>query len=224
MRASPPRTEAELLERSESLAGLSLGEIAAAWRVPVPRRSRSAKGFAGTLLETVLGATAASRPEPDFQLICVELKTLPIDDQGKPRESTYVCTVPLVEHHGLTWERSPVKRKLDRVLWIPIVTSRDTPVADRVVATPLLWSPSAEEEAALKRDFEELMDMVVMGELHRLTAHHGNWLQIRPKAADARSRSRASAADGAPSATLPRGFYLRALFTERVLRQHYAMP
>ena len=74
----PPRTESELLERAESIAGLELHELASRRGWPVPGSSRAAKGWAGQLLEEALGATAASLPEPDFQLIGVELKTIPI--------------------------------------------------------------------------------------------------------------------------------------------------
>jgi DNA mismatch repair protein MutH len=219
-----PTTESELLERSHALAGLTLGEIAESFGICVPHESVRAKGFAGILLEQVLGATATSKPEPDFQLIGVELKSLPINALGKPRESTYVCTVPLIDNHDIRWETSTVKRKLTRVLWVPILVETDAPIADRRIAMPLLWSASIDEEAALRHDWEELMDMVVMGELNRVSAHHGTWLQIRPKAADSRARGRSTNADGTPGVALPRGFYLRTSFTSKILRQHYALP
>jgi len=68
------------------------------------------------------------------------------------------------------------------------------------------------------------MDMVVLGELDKLSAHHGTWLQIRPKAADSKARSRATTSSGAPNFALPKGFYLRATFTSMILKQHYALP
>ena len=54
-------------------------------------------------------------PEPDFQHIGVELKTLPVDQNFRPKESTYVCTVPLIRNAGAIWETSTVKLKLSRV-------------------------------------------------------------------------------------------------------------
>ena len=224
MKTHPPRSESELLGRADELAGLSLGEVAERYRVEVPASTRRAKGWGGVLLETALGASAASRPEPDFQLIGVEMKTIPVDRRGKPKESTYVCTVPLIDHRQLDWAESNVRRKLNRVLWVPVEAADDVELIERRIGVALIWSPSPEEDANLKADWEELMDMVCLGQLTRITAHHGTWLQIRPKAANARSRRLGIEDSGRPVPTLPRGFYLRSGFTEAILRRHYAMP
>ncbi|NNF97443.1 MAG: hypothetical protein HKM94_11000, partial [Halobacteria archaeon] len=118
--ATPPRSEAELLANAEHIAGLTLAELAECMKLSVPASLQNAKGWVGQLIEQCLGATAASLPEPDFQHIGVELKSLPINRHGQPQESTYVCTVPLLDHTGLQWETSWVRRKLQRVLWVPV--------------------------------------------------------------------------------------------------------
>lgn len=224
MTVAPPESERELLGRTRDIAGYTLQDLALRLQVTVPTDTRRAKGWAGTLIEMALGATAASKPEPDFQLIGVEMKTIPIGAQGHPRESTYVCTVPLTNNDGATWTSSNVHRKLKRVLWVPIEGSSEIPLGERCIGSALLWSPSAEEEAGLQADWEELMDMVCLGELSRITAHHGTWLQIRPKAANSRAKRRSIGESGEPAQTLPRGFYLRATFTAALLRRHYLMP
>ncbi len=38
---------------------------------------------------------------------------------------------------------------------------------------------------------EELMDMIVLGQVERITARHGEYLQIRPKAANAKALTEA---------------------------------
>lgn len=222
-RVPPPRTESELLGRAEGIAGCSLASLAEARALPVPASSRQAKGWAGQLIEGCLGASAGSLSEPDFQLIGVELKTIPVSAAGAPRESTYVCTVPLVANAAPDWETSNVRRKLSRVLWVPVVSEYGVPLGERLIGWPLLWSPTLAEESALKADWEELMDMVCMGELERISAHHGTHLQIRPKAADSRSRRWGVGETGEHVRTLPRGFYLRAGFTRSLLERHYAL-
>lgn len=221
---SPPRTEHELLARAEVLAGLRLRDVADQHKVTVPRDLRRAKGWFGTLLETTLGASAGARSEPDFVFLGVELKTLPVGRDGRPKETTYVCTVPLLEHSGLKWESSCVRRKLERVLWIPFEGERGIPVEERRLGFPLLWSPSVDEERLLRADWEELMEMVSLGRVDTLTAHHGTCLQVRPKAANARARRLGVGATGASVPTLPRGFYLRTTFTESILRRYFVMP
>lgn len=218
--AAAPRSEEELLARTRNIAGLSLGELASTLGQPVPRESRRGKGFAGQLVEAALGASAGSLPEPDFQLIGVELKTIPVAG-ATPVESTYVCTVPLEHEHAPQWTTSNVRRKLDRVLWLPLEAAPDRPLGERRIGTAVLWSPSPEEEQGLRADWEEHMDRIVLGQVDTITAHQGVHLQVRPKAADSRARRWGVGADGDRVRTLPRGFYLRPTFTAQLLTRLY---
>ena len=118
---SIPSSEQELLERVQSLAGLTLAEVANKAGIDIPKDLKRHKGWVGLLLEHVLGATASSRPEPDFPHLGIELKTLPINIQGKPLETTFVSVAPLVGLVGINWNNSWVRRKLSRVLWVPII-------------------------------------------------------------------------------------------------------
>lgn len=222
MRVNPPESERELFHRARGLFGRRLAEIAIDCGLPVPESPVRSKGWTGTLLEAALGATAASLPEPDFQVIGVELKTVPVNPRGQPRESTYICAVPAPGAASPHWEQSNVRRKLARVLWIPVVCESKTHFTDRRIGAPLLWSPTTEEEAALRADWEELMDMVCLGRIDDVSARHGTYLQIRPKAANAAARRRSVGRSGTPVQTLPRGFYLRTAFTAAVFARHYA--
>ena len=211
------------MERARGMAGEQVAALAAGQGVPVPTDSRRAKGWVGQLIESYLGASAGSLPEPDFQLIGVELKTIPVNAGGDPRESTYVCTVPLTGEVSLHWRDSNVLRKLARVLWVPMVSDDGTEPGKRIIGSPLLWSPSPGEASALEADWRELMDMVCLGELESITAHHGTCLQIRPKAADSRARRWGIGESGEQVRTMPRGYYLRPSFTRTILQKHYAL-
>jgi DNA mismatch repair protein MutH len=219
-----PGSEEELMRRARALSGRTLGAVAADQGALPPPDLRHAKGFAGQLLERALGASAGSRGEPDFRALGVELKTLPVDRLGRPCESTFVCTIALSAIGDVEWETSLVFAKLKRVLWIPIDGSREIAPARRRIGEPLLWSPDADEAAALRFDWEELAGIIGRGDVEAITGHLGQWLQVRPKARDSRARRRGTDADGAYFATLPRGFYLRARFTARLLAKHYCLP
>jgi DNA mismatch repair protein MutH len=221
---SPPQTDTELLARAEALAGQTLAELAERLGVAVPADLRRAKGFVGGLLERALGASAGSRAVPDFPELAIELKTLPVDRHGAPLESTFVCTIPLADIGDVEWESSRVRRKLLRVLWIPVEGERAIAVGARRIGHPLLWSLSAEDEQALRQDWEELAGLIGRGHVESLSGHLGRYLQIRPKAADSRSRRLGFDAEGVPFSALPRGFYLRASFTRSLLQRHYALP
>lgn len=221
---TPPQSEQELLARAHAIAGFTLAQLAAKAGIKVPRDLRRDKGWVGQLIEWQLGASAGSRPEQDFPELGIELKTIPVDPKGKPLETTFVCVAPLVGISGQRWEDSNVRNKLSRVLWIPVEGSRDIPIGERRVGMPLLWIPSAEENALLRQDWEELMDMIVLGEVEQISARHGQVMQLRPKAANSKALTRAIGRAGQPIMTLPRGFYLKIPFTHALLMRHFALP
>ncbi|MBS5774865.1 DNA mismatch repair endonuclease MutH [Kosakonia sp. 1610] len=220
---SPPETEAQLLSQAQRLAGYTLGELAELAGMPTPRDLKRDKGWIGVLLERWLGASAGSKPEQDFAALGVELKTIPIDPLGGPLETTFVCVAPLTGNTGVVWETSHVRHKLKRVLWVPVEGSRTIPLAERRVGSPLLWSPDADEEQQLRQDWEELMDLIVLGQVTRITARHGEVLQLRPKAANSKALTEAIGEHGEPILTLPRGFYLKKNFTRALLARHFAL-
>lgn len=215
--SAAPRSEGELLRRAEALAGATVGEVAAGLGASVPRDLRRHKGWAGALVERALGATAGSRPEPDFAHLGIELKTIPLAAHGRPCEATHVCTVNLAEMSGLRWASSHVRRKLARVLWVPLESAPGLALAARRIGAPCLWSPSPAEEQVLREDWEELVELMATGRLHELDARLGRYLQVRPKGANGRALTNAHDVDGVRAATLPRGFYLRATFTGAIL-------
>jgi len=219
--AHPPHSEAQLLAQAQQLAGHTLGELAAMAGLPIPRDLKRDKGWIGVLLEVWLGASAGSKPEQDFAALGVELKTIPVDSAGRPLETTFVCVAPLTGNTGVSWETSHVRHKLKRVLWIPVEGSRDIPLAQRHVGAPLLWSPNEDEERQLRMDWEELMDLIVLGQVERVTARHGEVLQLRPKAANSKALTEAVGVHGEPILTLPRGFYLKKNFTAALLARHF---
>ena len=80
-----PQTEQALLEKAQSIAGLTFGELAGELNIPVPPDLKRDKGWVGMLLETALGATAGSKAEQDFSHLGIELKTLQKVFRWKPR-------------------------------------------------------------------------------------------------------------------------------------------
>ncbi len=219
----PPENESQLLSQAQALAGYTLSELAALANIPIPKDLRRDKGWIGVLLERWLGATAGSKPEQDFAALGVELKTIPIDRYGRPLETTFVCVAPLTGNTGVVWETSHVRHKLKRVLWVPVEGERSLPLAERRVGSPLLWSPSPAEEQQLRLDWEELMDLIVLGQVERITARHGEVLQLRPKAANSKVLTEAIGMHGEPILTLPRGFYLKKNFTAALLARHFLL-
>ena len=213
-----PQTLEQLLFQAQSIAGLTFGELADELHIPVPPDLKRDKGWVGMLLERALGATAGSKAEQDFSHLGVELKTLPINADGYPLETTFVSLAPLVKNSGVKWEHSHVRHKLSCVLWIPIEGSRHIPLRERHIGAPILWKPTDEEERQLKQDWEELMDYIVLGKLEQITARIGEVMQLRPKGANSKAITKGISKNGEVIDTLPLGFYLRKEFTAGILK------
>ncbi|MCW8929919.1 MAG: DNA mismatch repair endonuclease MutH [Gammaproteobacteria bacterium] len=213
-----PETEDELETRVLELAGQKLSHLAHQIHWPIPENLKHDKGWIGQLLEVHLGASAGNLSEPDFQKIGVELKTIPLTAKHKAKETTYVCTVPLIDNIGMTWENSCVYSKLSRVLWLPIEANPEIPVGERRVGRGFIWSPSTTQMDDLRNDWEEFMELISLGQVETITAHLGECLQIRPKAANASVVTTGIGQSGMRKQTLPRGFYLRTSFTNQILQ------
>lgn len=212
-----PKTEEQLLQLAKNFAGWTLAELAQQLKMPMPENLKRDKGWVGMLIETALGAEAGSKAEQDFIELGIELKTIPINQQGKPIETTFVCLAPLIDNSGVVWENSHVKHKLSKVLWIPVEGERTIPLSQRRIGYPILWQPSLEEEQQLKQDWEELMDLIVLGKVQSITAKTGTVLQLRPKGRNAKSLTKGIGNQGEIIQTLPLGFYLRKEFTAEIL-------
>ena len=215
---------AALLDRARALVGTSVGELATSLGLSSAGEAVRTKGTPGAILERALGATGGPSKIHDFPELGVELKTIPIDRRGVPTESTYVCTLSLSDAETQEWEVSWVRAKLARVLFVPLVADDGEPWPARRIAEPVLWSPTAEQDAVLRADFDDVVGLIGVGRIEELTAHRGRWLQVRPKAAHGRVRTVAFGAENEPIETIPRGFYLRPSFTGALLRDPTAIP
>ncbi|NMM40932.1 DNA mismatch repair endonuclease MutH [Pseudoalteromonas arctica] len=223
MKPIKPHSINELMQRASNIAGLTLGQLASHYQFKTPEHLLQEKGWTGQLIEYALGATAGSKPTPDFEELGIELKTLPISYKGKPLETTFVSVTPLLNVTGMTWQQSNVRKKLNHVLWLPILGERDIVPFDRIIGSGFLWQPTAEQDAQLQRDWEEQMELIALGRVDEISGHLGDVMQIRPKAANSRIVTDAIGPNGQIIKTLPRGFYLKTSFTGQILKQQFRL-
>lgn len=211
------KNETELLARCQTIEGLSFAQLATALGLVIPSDPLQRKGWAGQAIELALGTTAGNKSTPDFCALGIELKTLPINHLGKPAESTFVTTIPLLTIHQQTWQTSQCFAKLKRVLWLPIEGDRGIAFPHRRIGRGILWSPTSIDEAVLANDWSELTLMISTGMLAEIDSTMGDYLQVRPKAAHGKSLCYGFDEAGNKILTMPRGFYLRSSFTRTLL-------
>lgn len=203
--------------RCRDIEGLSFFQLACLIGVSIPTEPNKRKGWAGQAIEIALGTDAGNQSAPDFKYLGIELKTIPLNQDWTPIESTFVTSIPLLTIHQQSWKTSQCFAKLKRVLWVPVEGSNDIPFDERRIGRPLVWSPTVEQELILSKDWDELTLLVATGRLDEIHAGIGDYLQIRPKAANGMSVCYGFDNEGHKILTLPRGFYLRRLFTKEVL-------
>lgn len=211
-----PRSVQELLERARNLSGLSLRNVV---EEKIFSTTKPHKGWMGELIEMALGLSQDKAAEPDFQEYGIELKTIPISVKGLPKESTFICSVPASPE--LSWETSAVRKKLLKILWIPLQVNNPDRFLERRIGEPYLWSPSPEQEKIFRQDWEELMESFVLGEAEALTARQGQALQLRPKALNSRKVKAYINSSGKKCWITPRGFYLRSQFTCSLFQEKF---
>ena len=213
--------EEELLERCAEIEGLSFLQLAASLQLSIPSENQRRKGWTGLAIEVALGTTAGNQALPDFAHLGIELKTLPLNDNGKPSESTFVTSIPLLTIGQENWLSSQCRSKLIRVLWLPIEGNITIPFEQRRIGKGFLWSPSQAQNKILAEDWNELTSMIATGRLEEINASMGKYLQIRPKAANAKSLCYGFDSEGRKILTLPRGFYLRPGFTNQIMEENW---
>lgn len=214
----PPKTEAELIARCSSISGLSFAQLSLGLGLSIPENPNQRKGWIGQAIELALGSDAKNKALPDFQTLEIELKTLPMNKLGRPAESTFITSIPLLTIHQQHWKTSQCYAKLKRILWIPIEGDVKIPYSQRRIGHGFLWSPDESQETILASDWHYLVLQISTGYLETLDAKSGEYLQMRPKAANGKSLCYGFDQNGNKIKTLPRGFYLRSSFTAQILK------
>lgn len=209
-------SQTELLFRCESIEGKTFSQLAKILGLSIPQNPLQRKGWVGKAIELALGATAGNKSSPDFCSLGIELKTLPINHLGKPSESTFITTIPLLTVQQQTWLTSQCYSKLKHVLWVPIEGDQRVEFFDRRIGRSILWSPSEKEEEILERDWLEFVTLISTGRLAEINASIGEFIQVRPKGANSKSLSYGIDEEGNKILTMPRGFYLRSTFTQSI--------
>ena len=212
-----------LLHRARRLAGVDVKDLMGTESTMSP-----GKGGVGQYIERALGLSPRF-DEVDDPESGVEVKTLPVAFRGDVtmvQQGTFVTSASTDSLLGESWSTSRVRRKLSRVLFVPIVEVGDRAPVDggraplqRLVGTAFLWSPPPDVGVQLRADWEDLSDLVARGLGFAVTARRGVYLQVRPKARDAEYLRRARVVDDDDVLLRPQGFYLRRIVTMRALQE-----
>ena len=73
------------------------------------------------------------------------------------------------------------------MLFVVVIAQRDMDYQDRTVAGYFFYTPSKEDLEQIKRDYDELYELVKTGQVETINARIGHIIQMRPKGADGKA-------------------------------------
>lgn len=211
--------ENHLLKHAKSMHDHSINDLSIKYNIQLKENKKN-KGYLGNIIENFFGLKNNNKPIKDFDSLGIELKTIPINNRGIPLESTFICSVPLIKNSGLIWNTSYVRYKINRILWVPIEKNKSTNIREYRVKYPFLWSPNYEEEKKIKTDWNEIMDMIVLGKINKINSKYGEVLFVKTKTNSKKNYTQAIGENGQPIFTIPKGFYLRKKFTYLLINKN----
>jgi DNA mismatch repair protein MutH len=194
------------------------------WGLPVGSLShehnKGHKGWAGGVLEDVLGVLNKNGCEADFPEWGIEVKTLPLSPDFRVLENTFLSKISLPFTEGC-FHRSRLYQKIRCIFWVPLIGERKASLEQRLIGKGFLWQMTAEQYNIFEKDWEELTFFIRNGYFSDISAHLGQALHIRPKARSSYEKVRISLSNQITTQIVPIGFYLRRSFTQNLLNQHF---
>lgn len=215
------KNENFLLKNAIKISGYSLKELIKKSNFFISNNLKKDKGWIGKFLEKFLGSTSNNKREKDFPTIGIELKTVPINRQGKTLQDSFICMVHPIKGNNVTWEKSYIKYKLQKILWIPVQSDNNIPIMKRKICCPFLWSPNILENKILKNDWEEIMEKIFLGKIKNITLQKTMILKILSKGVNKISKTCAINEYGKKIKITPLAFYFKKKFTTELIYKNY---
>lgn len=211
-----PRADFEraMIDRLRRHAGRTLGAIAQEQGVVLG----SAKAGPAFLVRRLLGLADDKATIREFEQHGLEVKTVPVAEDGRPFESMSFPRFVHTEIVDDSWDSSDLRSRLQRLLIVPLVRRfRDEPKSLHRLGNVFVWSPTDVELDRIGAEWEAFVDLIREGKAHHLpTAAATRYLHVRPK-----GRNRADT-EPAPDTTpvTKKCFWLNSAFVQQVIKEN----
>lgn len=184
--ADPADPVHALVVRLEPHVGRTIHDIAAAIGV---KPSEKAKNRATSIIRKAMGIGPRSLPT-DLMALGVEFKTIPLGPNAEPHES---MSFPAFDHRELTgeeWEDSDLLSRIQDMVLIPLYREkRKSELLNQRLCRPFHWSPSREELAGIRAEWETYRDRVAAGRADDMPHQaETRFIHVRPHGADGEDR------------------------------------
>ena len=210
-----PQTFKELTHRLDQVIGVPFAELGEYYHQPWKGDATHNKGWAGRLVDRLVGGDAGNAPEPDISSLGIEVKSIPIGKDARVLEPTKVTMLNYGNLADTEWPNSAPYHKLRSVLFVPIVKFDSARPDEWFIRRPFLWLPSEKVLARLGEDYESVRKLVLDGQFDRISSAippKGQGLSLHPKPSAANAQARSTyIVRGVRYRLLPRAWMLRQL-------------
>ena len=170
--------EEAVRRRFSSYQGKTVPEIAASFGLS--KRSKSQKGFHRQLAVKILAAGGSSIPELDRAGI--ELKTIRLRKNGKPRESMSFPGFKFLDIVNEDWEESSFFEKIEKKFLFVVFSPKDS--VDEIFQTAFLWNMPYSDRLEAQRVWEDTKRRVAIDATDLPGMTESPVAHVRPKGKD----------------------------------------
>jgi len=183
---SPVEFEDRLTARIDRYRGTTIKAIVRELRTTLSE----GKGGLASIVRRMLGAPEGKRDIVELKKMGVMLKTVRIDDSGRPREDTSFPKIDFLEVISETWEDSTLRDQVSNMMFVVFQQSRSDDLEDATFLGASFWRPTEEQDRTMKREWETFVRHIRAGTLDRRPqASQTQILHIRPHGRDSADRS-----------------------------------
>ncbi|QJC37502.1 hypothetical protein GJU02_02060 [Enterobacteriaceae endosymbiont of Donacia thalassina] len=210
-----------LFLRAKLITGYYIIDIIRWLNYKISDNFKKDKGIIGKLIEFYLiGKKNNNFLNQDIPYLGIEIKTITINIKNKIINDIFICSFPLVNKNVVLFYKSNLYNKLSKILWIPIIIKNiNTPILMRKIGKPFFWTPSIDEKIKLNYDWNNLMKLLILGEITNINSYNGFILLVKNKGIK-RQLTKTINSMGEIISIIPKSFYLKKKFLNSLIKRN----
>jgi len=197
--------------------GMTIGDLSRLFDLEPTRQ----KDYKQIIIRKCLYATDNTSRLEEFEKQGIIVRIFPVRESTRhPIEAISFPAFRFMEIINKTWESCDLREQTERILFVPLLGEpRKDKVGDYKLGNPFFWSPTPEQEAIMRKEWEMYVDLIREGKADELpTAKSRQIIHVRPHARD--SRDTLPAPGG--KQVVKKSFWLNTKFLKGLLEENEA--
>lgn len=206
--------ERKVIAGLAAFGGRTISEIALNLGVQPSR----AKSYGAIVIRRLLEHLQPDRSLRAYETRGIQPKTVRKPRDGRPYESMSFPAFDLEELPKEDWGRSALRTHLGRLLIVVLYApEKDTPMSAAKLGTSFFWSPSEQDLARIRSEWEMFRERIAAGQTLRLPGEATTAvIHVRTHGRDSHDVASAPMVGKVPK----RSFWLNKEFVARLIREH----